>query len=1316
MMSTQRRGLGQKNYRGVPLLPLILGTATLAVGALVAGIAVVMWFQRDLDRRRRQDALQREALVRQASKNSAMIMLETAPDGIATIKQCVHLFDLYLESVQMVTKIASLKGQPMPGVPNGAWYATYSKQTNSFRYSGDIYDNSLVLNYFIAVGRHREAWELAHTFLNIMMFIEKYDPSACDYEKRIANYRGLKPRYNAMPDGTMSPGSDAWMGADLGNNSYMCISLYKFGFAYDKMLNDVYNRNLFLIASYDLTRWFMEAFACNPKKTIMREGQPDGSFKETVINNPDNSKSVAYIGRPYVDNYMTYISLEHMIDMYALANIQAHNYKASFYAKVGNLKYQAFYFTLDWVDDAVLADLQNLDAAWAQYVVYAKDLNRDKGGNHVEGMIWTVEPMITEDVKSRSGATHVQIAFAEKGPAYWAGQLQDDANGGWSTPDVAPPAETEFASQLTGFERCTNRADQTGNAKVAFEECRFVAERYVKNQFGRDHYDIGSGLCYRADTFRGDGKPTPEVFKDEFLISHYHHQGREDPGDNPPPVDTQTWNMLADCEDGEDVAWKKKKSLDWAIQYCFVRDTLDGVRGCYEEGADRSAPAHRPDIATVNCDDVLPTNRLYGFRFTTYGHGIQWENAGSGVMALMKAEMKHEFNEYHHYIELIIESIRKHYHKRSTSGSNPLGLFASYRTMSEYEDYGNQYGSFANTGLTWGYYRDAHLGGSTYPALSLMYYEHYMKWREDKPNRAKHYAAAEVYNPYSKELLKWPTVRLRDLYPTEKAPDEGGLLGLFKHPIVDGDRKKCKIGNRMLYTVHDVWRDEENGMIMPTLMTTYDEWNPNDPPVISHCQQWSVFKKGPDLKDCTFNVVVHWTAESDDYQAEVAYFAKDTNYWGLILEKQEDDDPKNKVTNLNGTKFQYGFTYDENGWPVGPNPIKPGTHTFKVKVSGFHTGGANIIPGLNDDGTYTAPHQADDLMTHTVTITENGIYELHLNMTFTKVRDGGAYDPDKLNAYRIITRNRVLSADECKGIRDEYRILDGQSSVCFSPTMPTYKWRAKGPMGEDCIDENVGCPGFHNKIYWMCGYPDSWFATFMKDKERTYMRFSFSRTLDPAPQRNREDVDALSETSIIALRDVVAQRLEDGFVSEKAADGEYKRPEGFETLDDIKKAIAIGVHESDDVAEDLAAEVRAKIGAPPLLPPPPRDKFVVTIAVTSNNDPSILPAKRQPVYLAFLKYVYGLTAEELPSAFSAEYIEWLGSGDTRVLTKSGYWRTFFERQFDANVPLGYGDGIVGKSCGIPFLGNCNPEVSQALLARIQNEYLGACIGEQAPSG
>ena len=49
-----------------------------------------------------------------------------------------------------------------------------------------------------------------------------------------------------LPDGKVSPGSEAWVQLDLGNNSYMTISLYKFGVAYNEAFKRVYGRNMFM--------------------------------------------------------------------------------------------------------------------------------------------------------------------------------------------------------------------------------------------------------------------------------------------------------------------------------------------------------------------------------------------------------------------------------------------------------------------------------------------------------------------------------------------------------------------------------------------------------------------------------------------------------------------------------------------------------------------------------------------------------------------------------------------------------------------------------------------------------------------------------------------------------------------------------------------------------------------------------------------------------------------------------------------------------------------------------------------------------------
>jgi hypothetical protein len=504
---------------------------------------------------------------------------------LASVRECVTLTTSYLDSVEMV-----VNKHYDTDDPSMRWYRTYDRQTDAFQHAGDVYDNALVLSYLVSNGRHDQAWRLAHTYLYLMNY-ERYDVAGVTVEDRVLRFRGLKPRYDVLPDTQrVRPGAEAWVALDVGNNSYAAIALYKFGLAYDAILRSVYGGvNPFLRAAIDVARLVHRSARC------VQEGE-----------------IVGYVARPFSTNeYQTYMSNEHMIDMYALAEL-----------------------VLQHPEDA------------------------------------------SEEARADLGV------------------VRDVSHG--------------FVSKLYG--------EKTGN------------------------YDVGAGVCFpprRDVSDEPDGSPpAPGPFSP---VSVRHRDG------NTPeewatynyiaiPVDTQTWNLLADADDNRD---RKIASLDWAVRTCLVRDTMHGSRGCYEsDEAVRAAP-HKADISNVSCDDVDEADVLYGFRFTEWGHGIQWENAGSGVMALMRAELKYGLEgRYSKEIELIVRSIRRVMTARARKGE--VGMVANLRVREQYA--GADAESFMNTGLTWGYYRAPHLGGTVYCTLALQYYEAYK--RGDL-------AAADVFNPYS---------------------------------------------------------------------------------------------------------------------------------------------------------------------------------------------------------------------------------------------------------------------------------------------------------------------------------------------------------------------------------------------------------------------------------------------------------------------------------------------------------------------------------------------------------------------------------------
>lgn len=140
------------------------------------------------------------------------------------VKDALIFTNAYVDSVQMSARKHYERGvSRIRDDPPLSWYRTYADQTNNFATSGDVYDNSLLLGYLTATQQYSLAWRLAHTFMYLLNY-EKYVVNAPNYADRVRHFRGLKPRYDVdLTKGYMTPGSEAWVELDVGNNSYVCI-------------------------------------------------------------------------------------------------------------------------------------------------------------------------------------------------------------------------------------------------------------------------------------------------------------------------------------------------------------------------------------------------------------------------------------------------------------------------------------------------------------------------------------------------------------------------------------------------------------------------------------------------------------------------------------------------------------------------------------------------------------------------------------------------------------------------------------------------------------------------------------------------------------------------------------------------------------------------------------------------------------------------------------------------------------------------------------------------------------------------------------
>ena len=91
----------------------------------------------------------------------------------------------------------------------------------------------------------------------------------------------------------------------------------------------------------------------------------------------------------------------------------------------------------------------------------------------------------------------------------------------------------------------------------------------------------------------------------------------------PSAVDAQFWNLLA----GADMdAPRKHESIGSALKTAGDAGSKSATVGLWQEDIDRIG----------NRDGVGIGNKLFGVRFSTWGHGIQWENTASAAMAMVR--------------------------------------------------------------------------------------------------------------------------------------------------------------------------------------------------------------------------------------------------------------------------------------------------------------------------------------------------------------------------------------------------------------------------------------------------------------------------------------------------------------------------------------------------------------------------------------------------------------------------------------------------------------------------------------------------------
>jgi hypothetical protein len=214
-------------------------------------------------------------------------------------------------------------------------------------------------------------------------------------------------------------------------------------------------------------------------------------------------------------------------------------------------------------------------------------------------------------------------------------------------------------------------------------------------------------------------------------------------------VDCQTWTVL--CGASRD---RHKQCLEWAVKECLTVDTPVGGVGCVHGINSETA-----FVPISPCSVYTPSELYTGFKFTNRGNGIQLENTGSGLLALLIHQADHDGDgaAVTSQREALLESMRRLIcdHVKNTNTGIP-GSFRKEKlyprlhymekdgkTILEpnYMFINDKNAHETNTGMSWSYYTNPHMASTIYCALSLMF--------SQDPTFA--------YNPYSHVTVPFDT-------------------------------------------------------------------------------------------------------------------------------------------------------------------------------------------------------------------------------------------------------------------------------------------------------------------------------------------------------------------------------------------------------------------------------------------------------------------------------------------------------------------------------------------------------------------------------
>jgi hypothetical protein len=171
-------------------------------------------------------------------------------------------------------------------------------------------------------------------------------------------------------------------------------------------------------------------------------------------------------------------------------------------------------------------------------------------------------------------------------------------------------------------------------------------------------------------------------------------------GDSP-PVDAVTWGILAGVT--------QTALGDPAITAAVLNDTVSTMftvdTPIFEEGCGDDVEQTIPlQGSRVPCDFLHESYLYRGFQFTKKGYGPQWENSGSGAMALARLQ--------HPNTTDALDSLVKLWKKF------PTGVPAHFESEETKRTASGDYQP--NTGLSWSYYKKQHAASVFWTAAAVL--------------------------------------------------------------------------------------------------------------------------------------------------------------------------------------------------------------------------------------------------------------------------------------------------------------------------------------------------------------------------------------------------------------------------------------------------------------------------------------------------------------------------------------------------------------------------------------------------------------------